>query len=477
MALQDGKQLDYRGLWTFTYDRANRLKSYTNSNSGGSRGNVWYDSRGKVWQRWNDQVIGGAWDGSLKRYVYDGGQLVQEHLWDVTEDQGSWVYTYNDIDRDYLRHQGGIRQREGTAASYNDFYLQQSGSSIEIKTQRDQASATIARAERTQSLNKMADTTFTDISNLATSNSPVSMYGGGTSGGTAGFDGLVQRGGGRGYLSGLGRAINGGLSWSYGGRAHYSKFEGGGMPLPPRRGNGYESATPLTLGNPPLLFKPNDPNKASKEHIPGSKQDNVNGDTYPLTPDDVSADSGETYDPNCTYGIPELPDDDAGEREPAESMLLLNCCGSHFEWSDLQTTNFSYHDCSASVSGHWIVKDLFGGTEAAYYLMRFCTVHCICDGSCSTRTFLFTSPCPFPDTDQYYTSRFLSCHYNTCHVEYEYDPIYDSLDWIAKLHFRNKCKKLVNVDKNAWNCKDGCAAAKQSDTTYCWYKECPEKGL
>ena len=162
------------------------------------------DARGKVWQRWNDQVIGGAWDGSLKRYVYDGGQLVQEHLWDVMEDQGSWVYSYNDIDRDYLRHQGGIRQREGTAASYNDFYLQQSGSSIEIKTQRDQASATIARAERTQSLNQMAGTTFTDISNLATSNSPIAMFGGGTSGGTAGFDGLMQRGG-RPYLAGLSR--------------------------------------------------------------------------------------------------------------------------------------------------------------------------------------------------------------------------------------------------------------------------------
>jgi hypothetical protein len=117
MIMQDGKQLDYRGTWTFTYDRANRLKSYNNSNSSGSRGNVWYDSKGKVWQRWNDQVIGGVWDATLKRYVYDGGQLVQEHLWDVMEDQGSWVYSYNDIDRDYLRHQGGIRQREGTAAS------------------------------------------------------------------------------------------------------------------------------------------------------------------------------------------------------------------------------------------------------------------------------------------------------------------------------------------------------------------------
>ncbi|HEX9743988.1 MAG TPA: hypothetical protein VGB30_01040 [bacterium] len=177
-------------------------------------------------------MIGGAWDGSLKRYVYDGGQLVQEHLWDVTEDQGSWVYTYNDIDRDYLRHQGGIRQREGTAASYNDFYLQQSGSSIEIKTQRDQASATIARAERTQSLNKIAGTTFTDISNLATSNSAIAMYGGGTSGGTAGFDGLVHLDSGGGYLPGAGGAINGGIITPYfgGGKPHYSRSGGRGKP-------------------------------------------------------------------------------------------------------------------------------------------------------------------------------------------------------------------------------------------------------
>jgi hypothetical protein len=143
----------------------------------------------------------------LKRYVYDGGQLVQEHDWTVTDNFGTWVYTYADINRDYLRHQGGIRQREGTAASYNDFYLQQSGAAIEIKTQRDQASATIARAERTQSLNQMAGTTFTDISNLATSNSPIAMFGGGTSGGTAGFDGLVQRYHGNHLLVGISKFI------------------------------------------------------------------------------------------------------------------------------------------------------------------------------------------------------------------------------------------------------------------------------
>ncbi|HEX9744149.1 MAG TPA: hypothetical protein VGB30_01870, partial [bacterium] len=72
-----GKQLDYRGLWTFTYDRANRLKSYTNSQSGGSRGNVWYDSKGS-----NDHF--------LSKYSFDG-----TYQWTLT-----WGGSGNDILRD-----------------------------------------------------------------------------------------------------------------------------------------------------------------------------------------------------------------------------------------------------------------------------------------------------------------------------------------------------------------------------------------
>jgi hypothetical protein len=72
------------------------------------------------------------------------------------------------------------------------------------------------------------------------------MYGGGTSGGTAGFDGLVQSGG-RHYLAGFGQAINGGLSSPYGGggKPHYSMGSGGGgnggggLPItPPNKGSG-----------------------------------------------------------------------------------------------------------------------------------------------------------------------------------------------------------------------------------------------
>jgi hypothetical protein len=203
-AVRSSAQLAYRGNWTFTYDRANRLKSYTNTKASNVRGNNWYDSKGKVWQRWTDNTSTSQWDNTLKRYVYDGGQLVQEHDWTVIDNFGTWVYTYADIDRDYQRHPGGMTQRQGTAASYTDYYMQNSANAIEYKTERDPASATIARDERTKDFDQLAGATFSNISNLATSNSYIEMYGGGTGGTQAGFDGLMQRGG-RHYLAGLGR--------------------------------------------------------------------------------------------------------------------------------------------------------------------------------------------------------------------------------------------------------------------------------
>jgi hypothetical protein len=171
-------------------------------------------------------VIGGAWDGSLKRYVYDGGQLVQEHDWTVNDNFGTWVYTYADINRDYQRHPGGTTQRQGTASSYADYYMQNSGVQHEFKTKRDPATASLARDERTESLNQLPGSTFENISNLATSNSYIEMYGGGTSGGTAGFDGLVQRGG-RHYLAGLGKFTS---------RMGNNAYEIEKLPLPPGLG-------------------------------------------------------------------------------------------------------------------------------------------------------------------------------------------------------------------------------------------------
>jgi hypothetical protein len=203
-AVRSSAQLAYRGNWTFTYDRTNRLKSYTNTNSSNVRGNNWYDSKGKVWQRWTDNTSTSQWDNTLKRYVYDGGQLVQEHDWTVIDNFGTWVYTYADIDRDYQRHPGGMTQRQGTAASYTDYYMQNSANAIEYKTERDPVSATIARDERTKDLDQLAGATFSNISNLATSNSFIEMYGGGTGGTPAGFDGLMQFGD-RHMVAGFGR--------------------------------------------------------------------------------------------------------------------------------------------------------------------------------------------------------------------------------------------------------------------------------
>jgi hypothetical protein len=240
-AVRSSAQLAYRGNWTFTYDRVNRLKSYTNTNSSNVRGNNWYDSKGKVWQRWTDNTSTSQWDNTLKRFVYDGSQLVQEHDWTVIDNFGTWVYTYADINRDYQRHPGGMTQRQGTAASYTDNYMQNSGSAIEYKTERDPVSATIARDERTKDLDQLAGATFSNISNLATSNSFIEMYGGGIGGTPAGFDGLIQMGG-RHYLAGMGRFTNrsGNNPYLSGGGGPVTQLEEGPdvMPTPVPPGGG-----------------------------------------------------------------------------------------------------------------------------------------------------------------------------------------------------------------------------------------------
>ena len=201
-------QLAYRAQWTFTYDRKNRLKSHTNTNASNVRGNLWYDGRGRVWQRWNDNSVTEEWDATLKRFVYDGGALVQEHELDVAEVSGEWVYTYSDLTRDYLRHAAGVRQRQRSGGNDTDYYLEANSGALEFKTERDPVAEAIARTERTASLNQISGATFTSgLSNLATTNNYIEMYGGGTSGSPAGFDALIQR---RGpcYLAGLGVFAN-----------------------------------------------------------------------------------------------------------------------------------------------------------------------------------------------------------------------------------------------------------------------------
>jgi hypothetical protein len=248
-----GLQLSYRAQWTFTYDRKNRLKTHTNTGALNVRGNLWYDGLGRVWQRWNDTL--GTFAATLKRNVYDGSQLIQEHTFAASQLMGAWVYTYSDITRDYLRHPAGLRQREGGATSYSDWYLGGGGGSLEEKVSRGGA-GTIAVTDRSQSLDRISGGTFNDLSHLATSGQFIESYGGGTTGSSAGFDPLVQRGG-RGYSAGLnmhstrkgngpysphgdppgeGTPIDGGG----GGGLGVPPGSGGGMDSPPNGGGGLE---------------------------------------------------------------------------------------------------------------------------------------------------------------------------------------------------------------------------------------------
>jgi YD repeat-containing protein len=207
-ATRSTTQLSYRGDWTFTYDRKNRLKTHTNSNANNKQGNLWYDGLGRVWQRWNYDTGQSSWDGTLTRFVYDGSQLVQEHTSSANQQVGQWVYTYPDISRDYMHHPAGLRQREGTATSYTDHYLQSNAGSIEYKTQRDAVSETLARNDRSASLDRFPGATFDNISHLATSGQYIESYGGGTTGDSKGFDAFVHRGSSH-YLTALGRFTSG----------------------------------------------------------------------------------------------------------------------------------------------------------------------------------------------------------------------------------------------------------------------------
>ena len=159
-------QLAYRGQWTFTYDHLNRLKSHTNTNMAGVRTNLWYNPMGQVWQRWTDNV--GTMAGTLTRYVYDKGTLVQEHSWIGLNVSGSWVYTYQYITRDYLMQPGGIRQKESAdGINFTDRFLITDGGVITTSIDR-QTSTTIKRIELARSGDRQAGGSEQDgkLSNL-----------------------------------------------------------------------------------------------------------------------------------------------------------------------------------------------------------------------------------------------------------------------------------------------------------------------
>ena len=193
-----------RRAWTFTYDNKNRLKTYTNTTVN-DVGNIWYDGRGRVWQRWVYDSSGETWDSSLTRYVYDGFAYAQEHNFAVEEVEGAWVYTYDQILTDYLRKPGGVRQKDISTVDQSEtdeFLLMDSGNpSAKIKRETD---SMVQRVELTSSGASQASGSQQD-----TTISKLGFLGGYTesfSGSTA-FDPLVQMGG-RQYLGGLGRFLS-----------------------------------------------------------------------------------------------------------------------------------------------------------------------------------------------------------------------------------------------------------------------------
>jgi len=222
-ASRSGAQLSYRAQWEFTFDNKNRLKTHENVSAADNvRGNIWYDGKGRVWQRWNDSSSTPEWDPTLKRFVYDGATLVQEHTVAASVPVDEWVYTYVDINRDYLRHPAGLRQREGTASSNTDYFLQTDQAALEYKIERDPTSATADRTERSASLDQIAGASFTaDLSNLATSGDYIEMYGDSSNG----FDALVQKGG-RAFLTGISRFSSREGNNAYGDRLYHCSCSG-----------------------------------------------------------------------------------------------------------------------------------------------------------------------------------------------------------------------------------------------------------
>jgi hypothetical protein len=213
---QSNRRIAYRENWTFTYDRKNRMKSQTHERAAGVRENLWWDGTGRVWQRWNDDSVSGDWEPELTRYVYDGSQLAQEHHWIVFNYEGTWVYSYGYITRDYLYEPGGLRQRESSdGQNFTDRYLFTDSGSISARADRS-SSTTITRTMRLASGDRLPDTllgpgataeNWSNLSHLASRSSIIRDFGGGTSDEMKGFDALQQVGD-RHYLTGLGRWVN-----------------------------------------------------------------------------------------------------------------------------------------------------------------------------------------------------------------------------------------------------------------------------
>ena len=208
------------------------------------------------WQRWNDNSSTGDWDADLKRFVYDGAALAQEHTVSAnheTNEHTAWAYTYGMCEVDYLRKPDGIRQKVNNGVGGWDLHLLfNDGADVASRTPSG-SSTTITRTLRTASGDRLNDNprmtpglttgSFNNISNLAKPNSYIESYGGGTELGTSslGFDSLEQSGPVH-QLPGLGGMIlgsppagggPGGGGSTFGGGIPVGGSGGGAMPVEP----------------------------------------------------------------------------------------------------------------------------------------------------------------------------------------------------------------------------------------------------
>jgi len=140
-----------------------KIEDHLNHINDKEQSSLWYDGIGRVWQRWNDNSHTSAWDASLTRFVYDGGQLAQEHAVAAANILGAWVYTYSDLTRDYLRHAAGVRQRERSGGSDTDYFMHANQGVIEHKYERAATAEGVARAERSHSADQLSQGTFSNI--------------------------------------------------------------------------------------------------------------------------------------------------------------------------------------------------------------------------------------------------------------------------------------------------------------------------
>ena len=259
-------KIAFRAQWTFSFDRKNRLRTHTYAGGSNVRGNICYDGMGRVWQRWNDNSSTGDWDADLKRFVYDGNAMAQDHEFVAMEVEGAWSYAYGQLNTDYLRKPDGIRQKVNNGVGgWDSHLLFNDGADVASRTPSG-SSTTITRTLRTASGDRLNDNprmtagltsgSFSNISNLAKPNSYIESYGGGTELGTSslGYDSLVQSGPVH-QLPGLGGMILNSPPTGGGPGGGGSTF-GGGIPV---GGGGGGLGVPGGSSPPPSKLAPIDP--------------------------------------------------------------------------------------------------------------------------------------------------------------------------------------------------------------------------